>query len=160
MNADTIEHNHCEWCNKSFVNVYVLKRHMDKCKFKKEEDQKDLENRCYKMQQTINTLENKLKKFQSIEDQIKELNSKLDCEIKKKEEYKIELEKFKTRSECLGEQIERYELQINELYKKLTVPSNNNIVNAYSQELQIKNVESNNIQNIQHRPSSCIKTLY
>ena len=99
------------------------------------------------------------KKYQSVEEQLIELNTKLEYETKEKEEYRIQLEKSKTRIECLGEQIDRYETQINELYKKLTVPSNNNIVNAYSQELQIKNDDSVNTQNIQYKPLPGVKSL-
>jgi len=74
----------CNWCNKHFVNVYVLKRHTDKCKLKKDSDYKELEDKCYKMQRTITSLESKIKNNIELEEKIVQLTTQLEKEIKKK----------------------------------------------------------------------------
>ncbi len=107
----------CEYCKKKFYNVYSLKRHYEKCKFKGETENKNLSEQNKKLQKNILQLEKKNKDLY------------IDNELSK-----AKIEFLNQTIEIKEKEIKYLKERIEKLIDKLSISSVSNIVNVYSSE--------------------------
>jgi len=139
----------CEWCNKSFYNIYALKRHYERCKLKEEYTSKQTDKQLRDLHSKLKEYECKYKEIEHTlaeetvknsnlnsqlgekEKQYNQLSQKYDSEKEKYSELFVKYKQLETKNECTILAVERYEKQLSVLLEKMSTSTYNNVVAGF-----------------------------
>ena len=134
----------CEYCQKSFYNIYALKRHYERCKTKSENDSRyiekqhrELQTKCKEQEYRIKELERELGGTKELSQTVNELKMQLSAEKEKNIELHLTIKGLETKCECQAESISKYEKQLGILLDKMSTSTYNNIVAGFGEEIRV-----------------------
>lgn len=134
----------CEYCQKSFYNIYALKRHYERCKIKSETDSKYIEKqhrelniKCKEQEYRIKELERELGGTKELNQMVSELKTQLSAEKEKNIRLHITIKGLETKCECQAETLLKYEKQLGILLDKMSTSTYNNIVAGFGEEIRV-----------------------
>ncbi len=145
----------CEWCNKSFFNIYALKRHYDRCKSKEEYDSKQLDKQLRELNGKLKESDYKQKELEkelacekernqmvlsqkeSIQQEYKNISEKYVQEKDKYTELYVKYKQLETKCDCQSETLLKYEKQLGILLDKMSTSTYNNIVAGFGEEIRV-----------------------
>lgn len=134
----------CEYCNKTFYNIYALKRHCERCKIKLDVDTKhadkqyrEIQTKYRDQEYRIKELERELEYISETRTTVGELQKVVEYEKEKNSELQLKLKIAETKAECQTETILRYEKQLSVLLDKMSTFTYNNIVAGFGEEIRV-----------------------